>query len=184
MKNKIILLLLIPLLFASCYEVKLELPTYIEKIYVKKFVNEVGEYNLEVDVTNTVIGEFLKDGRLQIVDKESEAHAVLEGVITKYEVQPIAWDYVKNIVTENRLKISVRIRFYDKVKNELLFEDYTQTGGYLSGEASFSVVASTPETEKDAKYRAALDLAKDIVSRVIEGWPEAESYQEQRSQSQ
>ena len=167
-----VLLLLLPFVFLSCYEVKLELPTYIEDIYIKKFVNEVGEYNLEVDVTNAVIEEFLKDGRLNVVDKEGDADAVLEGVITGYEVQPIAWDYLKNIVTENRIRISVTIRFWDKKANKLLWEDHTQVGGYLMGEATFSVVGTNPETEKDAKVKAAQDLARDIVRRVIEGWPE------------
>lgn len=172
MKKVLFILCLIPLLISSCYEVQLELPTYIERIYIRKFVNEVGEYNLEVDVTNALIEEFLKDGRLQLAETEEDADAVLEGTLTRYEVQPIAWDYVKNVVTENRLKIEVRIRFRDRVNNRILFEDYSQTGGYLLGEASFSVVGDSPETEKDAKTRAARDLAQDIVRRVIEGWPE------------
>ena len=158
----------IPILFVffivGCYDVALDLPDHIKKIYIQPAVNKTFEYELEEDVTRAIREEFLADGRLIVVDKKEAADAILETTITKYILQPLAFDVNRN-PTENRIVIYTLFRFIDKVEGRELWKDDT-----LYGQTTFSKIKIPPETETDARLRAAKDLAILAANRVLEGW--------------
>lgn len=148
---------------AGCYGESITIPNYISTIYIPMFVSNVPQRNLDIEVTRAITDEFLRDGRLRIVQSESEAQSSLKGTITGYQLIPVAWD-VNNRVSQYFLKIQCTVEFYDRVENRLIIRDDT-----LDGETTFSLIASPPETEDDAIRRASEELAKDIFFVATEG---------------
>ena len=55
------------------------LPQHIKKISIRPFVNNTTQYGLEEKLTLKVINEFVRDGRLMLVNNEQEADGVVAG---------------------------------------------------------------------------------------------------------
>jgi hypothetical protein len=99
------------------------------------------------------------------VTSVDRADAILEGEITSYLLQSIAFDAAAN-VRQFRLTVTLNLRFRDVRRNEVLF----QRGGY-SDRADFAVPASVAETisaSESALQQAATEIARSVVSFAIE----------------
>lgn len=170
MRKIVSLLLLLSLLSGCSYALKLSLPENIKKIAIPTFTNKTMKYGIETKLTDAVIRQFLVDGRLEVVDKD-KADAVLEGVISHYLLQPLAYD-ANNVVIQYRLKMDVDVKLVDLKENKVLWVQ-EQVGGITGGSTTFYVSGSTGfaiETEYDAQLRVYDKIARDIVNRTIYGW--------------
>ncbi len=142
------------------------LPTYIKKIAVNNFSNNIVQYGIEDKLTKKVIEEFLRDGRLEIV-KAEEADALLTGVIVRYSLEPVSYD-AQSVIEQYKLYIGVDVTFKDQVQGITMWtennihEDYTY---YVTAKAGQLV-----ETENDAQEAVTDLLSRDIVKRTIIGW--------------
>ncbi len=142
------------------------LPTYIKKIAVNNFSNNIVQYGIEDMLTKKVIEEFLRDGRLEIV-KAEEADALLTGVIVRYSLEPVSYD-AQSVIEQYKLFIGVDVTFQDQVQGTTMWtesnihEDYTY---YVTAKAGQLV-----ETETDAQEAVTDLLSRDIVKRTIIGW--------------
>ena len=58
------------------------LPAHIKNIYIRPFVNNTNQYGLEEKLTLAVTDEFIRDGRMKIVNSEAEADGVVVGEIS------------------------------------------------------------------------------------------------------
>lgn len=138
------------------------LPGHIRKIYIPTFENQTTKYGIEQDLTTAVIEAFTNDNRLLVVSQD-EADAMLRGVITRYEKGALTFDRAQS-VNEFKIEIGVSVEFEDLRKGKILWRDEN-----LRAWESYS--ETDPLAGEEEALRAAMaTLARDIVSRTIEGW--------------
>lgn len=138
------------------------LPGHISKIYIPTFENQTTKYGIEQDLTTAVIEAFTSDNRLLVVS-QGEADAMLRGVITRYEKGALTFDRAQT-VDEFKVEIVVSVEFEDLREGKVLWRDENLR-------AWESYRETDPIAGEDEALRAAMaTLARDIVSRTIEGW--------------
>lgn len=169
MKWAYVVVITIFLLFSSCgyrfAEKGAHIPSTITSIFIPVFQNKTTEPVIEEELTSRVIREFIKDRRLQVVDK-SQADLILLGSITSYKEAPLSFDRNQNVL-ENRVTITVHLKLLQKSSNNTLLEkDITRTAEYR--------VTSDVMLTRAAKFSAIKEIAgilsEEISDRVIGGW--------------
>jgi outer membrane lipopolysaccharide assembly protein LptE/RlpB len=153
------------LLSAGCgYSLRGNLPDHLKTVAVPIFQNRTPVPAVENFLTNAVVNAFSTNGRLRVTTLD-RADSVLEGEITGYNLQSIAYDASANI-RQFRLTVTLNLRFRDVRKSEMLF----QRVGY-SDRADFAVpgtVAETITASEGALQQAATEIARSVVSFAIE----------------
>lgn len=140
------------------------LPSHVRTVAVPIFLNRTQEPGVESIVTRAIVQAFATNGRLQVV-RPADADAILEGEVTSYGVQAIAFDETLN-VQQYRLVVTLNLRMRDVRRNTVLFQ---QTG--VTEQADFRVlgpVASTIAREETALSQAAAEIARSVVSLTID----------------
>jgi|GEM_PF-4272543 len=162
-------------------EIKVEtsvkhLPVEIKHIYISEFINKVaGRLGLESRFRYIVREEFLRDGRLSVVDDEGVADAKLEVEIDKYILEPESYD--ENFVIESyRLRVFINVRLYEREKGEVegvvlwskrpLWEERALEGRYIY----YIPTRPSGMTETEAQEIIWRKLARDILLRTVEGF--------------
>jgi len=138
------------------------LPSHIKKVYIPTFENETTRYGIEQELTARVVEAFTADNRLLVVG-ESEADALLRGVIVEYSKGALTFDRAQT-VDEFKVEIVVAVEFEDLREGKVLWkepefrawESYSDTGDEPGEEAALEVAINT--------------LATDMLSRTMEGW--------------
>lgn len=159
-----LVLLAVALLVGCGYTWRGTLPAHLRTIAVPTFANRTSEPGVESLLTRAVVEAFSTSGRLQVVPPE-RADAVLEGEVTGYEIQSIAFDPRAN-VRLYRLVVTVNLRLHDRVQNRVLFE----RSGYQE-RADFQVAGTVSETiarEAGALRTAAVDVGRAIVALTLD----------------
>ena len=150
---------------AGCgYSLRGNLPEHIKTIAIPIFQNRTPVPAVENFLTNAVVNAFSTNGRLRVTSVD-RADSILEGEITNYILQSIAYDAAANI-RQFRLTVTLNLRFRDVRRNEVLFQ---RTG--FSDRADFAVpstVAETITTSESALQQAATDIARSVVSFAVE----------------
>jgi hypothetical protein len=150
---------------AGCgYSLRGNLPGHLQTVAVPVFLNRTPVPAVENFLTVAVVDAFATNGRLRVTSVE-RADSILEGEITGYTLQSIAFDSVAN-VRQFRLTVTLNLRFRDVRRNEVLF----QRAGY-SDRADFTVPATVAETvtvTEAAVQQAATQIARSVVSFAIE----------------
>ncbi|MDI6736346.1 MAG: LptE family protein [bacterium] len=164
---KRLLLLWFILSLSSCVHTPIRtLPDHINSISIPIFTNQTFQYGLEGVLTNMVIEEFIKDGRLKVVDRES-ADAKLNGTIISYERVPFSYDNKGN-VDKYRVSISVRLELTDVPNNKLLWqEQYQEVVLYIPPTSSYQPKDFDLTSEQEAIHKTLSKIAYYIVSRTI-----------------
>ena len=153
---------LVALTLSCGYSAGSLLPNHIKKVYIPTFENQTTRYGIEQDLTTAVTEAFTNDNRLAVVSR-SEADAMLRGVITGYEKGALTFDRAQT-VDEFKIQIIVSVEFEDLREAKILWkdDDFRAWESYTeSGESG---------GEDEALAAAIATLAKDMVSRTIEGW--------------
>ena len=152
-------------LSAGCgYSLRGNLPDHLKTVAVPIFVNRTPVPAVENFLTNAIVNAFSTNGRLRVTTVD-RADAILEGEITSYYLQSIAYDSTANI-RQYRLTITLNLRFRDVRRNETLF----QRTGYAD-RADFAVPGTVVETitaSEGALQEAAVQIARSVVSFAIE----------------
>jgi hypothetical protein len=146
------------------YSLRGNLPDHLRTVAVPVFQNRTPVPAVENFLTNAVVNAFASNGRLRVTSVD-RADAILEGEITNYTLQSIAFDAAANI-RQFRLIVTLNLRFRDVRRNEVLF----QRAGY-SDRADFTVpgtVAETITASEGALQQAATEIARSVVSFAIE----------------
>lgn len=142
------------------------LPAHIAKLAVRPFANHTQQYGLEDKLTLGVQSEFNRDGRYQITT-EDQADGVVIGDITRYILEPLSYDS-NHVPTEYKLWILVNVTFYDKVKNQTLWQEPNMNGELRYFVASSGYAGSL--TEDEARQTIWDQLSRDIRTRTLEGF--------------
>lgn len=159
-KHRYLILLLLTL--ACGYSAGKLLPGHIQKIYIPTFENDTTKYGIEQDLTAAVTEAFTNDNRLSVVS-ETDADAMLRGVVVKYEKGALTFDRAQT-VDEFKIEITVAVEFEDLREAKILWkeEGLSAWESYREGENEGG--------ESEALQAAIATLAADMVSRTIEGW--------------
>jgi outer membrane lipopolysaccharide assembly protein LptE/RlpB len=150
---------------AGCgYSLRGNLPAHLQTVAVPVFQNMTPVPAVENFLTNAVLNAFTTNGRLRVTSVD-RADAILEGQITNYMLQSIAFDALAN-VRQYRLTVTLNLKFRDVRRNEVLL----QRTGY-SDRADFVVpgtVAETITASESALQQAAAQIARSVVSFAVE----------------
>jgi outer membrane lipopolysaccharide assembly protein LptE/RlpB len=173
MNTKKYLLAVFGLLLCGCgvYEPIEIVPDHIQTIRIEPFENNTQQIGLIADLTEELVNEFIKEGRLTVVSAP-DADSTLKGTIVEYSKIPLSYDE-NFVVQEYKLTMIVNLKYYDNIQKVRLWE-YTREdllGGievwvkYYVGPDS-----AIPETEEEARDRLVEDVAEKILQRVVYGW--------------
>jgi outer membrane lipopolysaccharide assembly protein LptE/RlpB len=146
------------------YSLQGTLPEHVRTVAIPIFVNRTVEPAVENVLTRAVVEAFSTDGRLRVVTP-AEADSILEGEVTRFVVEPIAFDRAANVQLY-RLLVTLNLRYRDVRRNVVLFE---RVG--LHERADFRaapLVAETIAREETALEAAARDIARTVVSLTVE----------------
>lgn len=137
------------------------LPEQYETVFIRMAKNSTFEYGAEERLTESMVREFERDGRLRQTANWETADLVLELDITQYDLDPVTLDDDNRAAGRN-LRVTVKAGARSP-----------QTGEWVMPEQSFSdqgtfFLSNVPGGRReDDVYRR---VAESIVSRLIEGW--------------
>lgn len=164
-RKLLIPLLLFSLLSSACgYKATHSIPPNVSKITIKPFQNSSSEPNLENRLTEEVTQQLLAHGELQVVDP-AKANVVLLGKINKYRKIPIMYNE-QDVPQQYKLRVEIALRLLDADTRDSLrrFEN-------IFRETVYSDVLPPAETEYQAQDQVLNQLARDVVTSTVEGWP-------------
>ena len=164
--------------FSGCgYTNKLLLAPGSDKIFVETFKNKIDitkessasqKYNvyrpfLETKATDAVINKIIYDGNFKVVDKDS-ADLIFQGEVVNFLRQPLRYSDANDIL-EYRLNIMVNFTLKDSRTGKIILEQKN-----LTADASYFLTGNSAKTEDSAVDTLLSDLAKRVVSRIVNRW--------------
>jgi len=159
------------------YTNKLLLAPGSDKIFVETFKNKIDitkessasqKYNvyrpfLETKATDAVINKIIYDGNFKVVDKDS-ADLIFQGEVVNFLRQPLRYSDANDIL-EYRLNIMVNFTLKDSRTGKIILEQKN-----LTADASYFLTGNSAKTEDSAVDTLLSDLAKRVVSRIVNRW--------------
>lgn len=170
-KLPVLFILLTVLTFYGCgYSLKGQgtfLPEHIKALYIPELQNKTTKFEIEKNISEVLIEEFLSRGNFTLVDSEKDADATLTGAIVEYRTSPKSIDE-NGLATSYSIAISVSVEFKDMKTNKVLFQDnrYTVTEDYQMTEVGSDFL----EQEQYAIEAAAKTLSEALVAAILEGF--------------
>jgi outer membrane lipopolysaccharide assembly protein LptE/RlpB len=149
------------------YSLRTSLPPGIQSIHVPVLENRTQEPGIEDFITQALTQAVVQSGRVRIARNAQDADAVLEGAVVEYRLNAISFDRSAN-VTFYRLIIGLSLVFKDLKQNQILWKQ-----DRIEERADFQVAGQVTQTlarEEAAVQRAAVDVARAIVSFALEGF--------------
>ena len=141
------------------------LPAHIKRVAIRSVINNTSQYGLEEKMTLAITDEFVRDGRLAVVNSESEADGIVVTEINRYILQPLTYD--SNMVTEQyKLWVLLNVYFIDRVNNVTLWSEANLEGVQIFYDAT------RPGGRSEEEVRETLwsNFARDITKRTVEGF--------------
>ena len=162
------LVVFVALSLGGCgYSLRTSLPPGIQSIHVPVLVNRTQEPAIEDFITQALTQAVVQSSRVRIAANAREADASLEGAIVEYRLTAISFDRSAN-VTSYRLIIGLALTFRDLKQNRVIWKQ-----DRIEERADFVVAGQVTQTlarEEVAVQRAAVDVARAIVSFAFEGF--------------
>nr|BCX00973.1 MAG: hypothetical protein KatS3mg041_1019 [Bacteroidota bacterium] len=140
------------------------IPAHIRSVAISPFeIQAAGALpGLEQGLQEELVRRFSTQGGLRLLGPE-EADAVLEGRLTAYGNQPVAIGAGERAAL-NRVTITVWVRFYDRVREEVRFE------GVLSAYGDYDPARDPLEGERNALRTAIARLGEELFNRIFSAW--------------
>jgi outer membrane lipopolysaccharide assembly protein LptE/RlpB len=149
------------------YSLRASLPGNYKTVHIPVLENRTQEPGIEDFITQALTTALVTSGMAKIARSVDAADAILEGQIVEYTLTSLAFDSTAN-VTAYRLSIGLSLTLRDRAKNEVVWRQER-----IDERADFRVagqVTTTLVREQDAVRRAAVDIARAIVSLAFEGF--------------
>ena len=160
--------LAVALALGGCgYSLRTSMPAGIQSIHVPVLENKTQEPGIEDFITQALTQAVVQSGRVRIARNAREADAVLEGSIVEYRLVSLSFDRSAN-VTSYRLIIGLALTFKNLKDNKVIWKQ-----DRIEERADFIVAGQVTQTlarEEVAVQRAAVDVARAIVSFAFEGF--------------
>jgi hypothetical protein len=138
----------------------------IRSIAIPTFINETYEAGIETIVTNALLAELVRDGRIKVVG-EDEADAIMEGTVRSFSISSVAYDPT-GVVLEYRTWVSLDVMVKRHKRGEVLWSKrgLTESDVYR---VSSDVLLTEAEKER-AIQKIATELARRIRRGLFEGF--------------
>tara|TARA_B000000437_G_C11553933_1_gene268386 strand:- start:128 stop:655 length:528 start_codon:yes stop_codon:yes gene_type:complete len=126
--------------------------------------------NLSSLITEKLKDRFIEQTNLNIT--ENNGHLFFEGYINKYEIKPIGIN-ADEIATQNRLTISINVKFINEFENEKNFEKtFTR---YKDYESSYNLTDVDPENSSNTIEESLIlfitnELTEDVFNEAVMNW--------------
>ncbi|MBI5407683.1 MAG: LptE family protein [Nitrospirae bacterium] len=145
------------------------IPEGVRTLAIPVFENKTLEPIVEEELTPAVIREFLRDSRIEVVNRP-QAGLVLRGSVTSYKESPLSFDKDQNVL-EYRIIVVTHLILVrqerDAAPTGILWErDVTESAEYRAS----SDVMSTRVAKLLALREIARNLAQNVADRVLQGW--------------
>jgi outer membrane lipopolysaccharide assembly protein LptE/RlpB len=168
-RRLLVLTLALAVALGGCgYSLRASLPGNFKTVHIPVLENRTQEPGVEDFITQALTTALVTSGMAKIARSADEADAILEGQIVEYTLTSLAFDSTAN-VTAYRLTIGLTLTLRDRAKNnEVVWRQER-----IDERADFRVagqVTTTLVREQDAVRRAAVDIARAIVSLAFEGF--------------
>jgi outer membrane lipopolysaccharide assembly protein LptE/RlpB len=142
-----------------------QIPEHVKTIFIPDFDNKTTRYQIDQYVTYAVKEEFIQRSNLVLADRETQADALLEGTITRFDVTPLSFgdDASANLY---KVTVEVNVRFIDLKTNEIIFE-----GKGISFIDTYEIDSDdffSQETETLIKI--AREFAASVVTSILENF--------------
>lgn len=149
------------LLFLSCcgYSIRSPIPPYLKSIAIPIPENRTVRPGLSELLTETLIQDFNRDGRLRIV-KPERATLILYTTITNFEKSPQEYDASQNVYLW-KITIEAQIDCEDRVKKSTYWK------GPISAWIAYD---PSKESEDEGIKRAIEKLSEEITRRILTSW--------------
>jgi len=152
--------LLFGLILTGCYTFTgTTLPAHLKTIQVEPVINETEDPVLAEKLTQAIINGFQLKSSLRAVNENG--HCQFTATLKNYSHEPYNTSGSK--VTEYRIDMTVHVKFYDNVKNKMIFEEAS-----LPGFGTYSVERN--ETETNGQQKAIESIVEIILDNTISGW--------------
>ena len=166
--NRTLAAALLLLLTAGCanYRLGSMLPDDLKTVYIPTCKNETAEPLIEQDVTRAILAQIQMDGSLRVAS-EDDADTVLEITLTKFWLDPVAYESGKSS-TANQYRMSIKASFVlrRRADNSVVVDSPSVTGWY-----DFDFAGDMTSSKNIALRPAAEDLGRRIVSQIVQYWP-------------
>lgn len=131
-----------------------------QSISVAIVENRTLEYGAEERVTEALVQEFIRDGRLQVTSRR-RADLLLDAKLIRYQMEPVGYNERGDAVVfnlETRLMVSLK----DARSGEILFEEesFEDKGVFF--------LSNQPGERREERVFAR--LAESVISRLLDGW--------------
>lgn len=148
------------------YSLRTSMPAGIKSVHVPVLENRTAEPGIEDFITSALTQAVVGTGA-RIAASAADADASLEGSIVEYRLISLSFDSSAN-VTSYRLIIALALTFKDLKQNKVIWKQ-----DRVEERADFVVSGQVTQTlarEQVAVQRAAVDVARAIVSFAFEGF--------------
>ena len=166
--NRTLAAALLLLLSAGCanYRLGSMLPDDLKTVYVPTCKNETAEPLIEQDVTRAILSQIQMDGSLRVAS-EDDADTVLEIALTKFWLDPVAYESGKSS-TANQYRMSIKASFVLRrcADHSVVVDSPSVTGWY-----DFDFAGDMTSSKAVALRPAAEDLGRRIVGQIVQYWP-------------
>ena len=142
----------------------------IKKIGVPLFKDPTGRSNLDQKITQKVIEELLKRGKVDIVQTIEGVDAIVEGEIVTYQVAPVGFSGEKGSTTASRYAITLtaKVKYYKPGEPQPIWQNdaFTFRDEYDLG----SDATSFFDREDQGVDRLAIAFARSLVAAMLEAF--------------
>jgi hypothetical protein len=129
------------------------------------FQNQTLQPQIETRITNAILKRLQADGAARVA-WEADADIVVRGVITKYERKVLRGQKDDSVVPrEYRLRVEARVEARDRLTGNVVVPVTV-----LTGQADSFIGSDLQSAEQQALPLLAEDLARQVVSLLVERW--------------
>jgi len=143
------------------------LPPNIKKIQIPLFKNYTTRFELDKNLTQSVIDEFVARGKAQVTADPNEADAVLTGDITAFAVNPIGFSSGQGTADHYAIVVVARVTLTDSKTQKVIYDNpsyvYNEDYEVPQGKDFDSV-------ETEAVKKVAAKFARNLVVAILEGF--------------
>ncbi|MBM3162991.1 MAG: hypothetical protein FJZ79_06690 [Chlorobi bacterium] len=161
----VFLLTVFALLFQGCYSFSGgSVPSHMKTIAVPVFQDRsrAGVAQFRAELTRRLTEKIESQSPLRMTPSRATADALLEGTILSFNDEPSQLGSVTERAITNRITITVRAVFQDRVKKTVLFERT------FTGFADYSVGSFA--AQQDAIASSLEMIASDMLDSIVSDW--------------
>jgi hypothetical protein len=149
------------------------LPDYIQRIGIPMFENTTPVFEIEQQLTQEVMSEFIGRGPFEVSSAETGVDAVLLGTISQITIQPATFTAGQQ-ASQYIFTLSAAIEFRDLATDEVLWENpvltFSDTYEVASGTGGQLDASTFFGQRSNAVERLAQDFAETVVSSILEAF--------------